>query len=98
MSNHIDKSSPNRWFYVKTNNVGIDSLICFGNAGQQFITEVETGEFLLDNFFTENELEIEVNDISNNSNYYKLSVENNNGKFLYPSNLYNEIEPPEIEE
>lgn len=98
MSNHIDKSSPNRWFYVTTNSVGIDSLICFGNAGEQFVTEVETGEFLLNDFFTENQLEIEVNNIANNTDYYKMSVEDNNGKFLYPSNLYEEIVPPEIEE
>ena len=94
MSNHIDKDSAKRWFYVQTNSTGEDSLICFGNAGEQFISVVDSGEFLLNDYLTENELQIEVNNIAGSNDYFKTSVETNNGKFLYPSGLYEEIPPP----
>lgn len=98
MSNHIEKDSPNRWFYVKTDAIGVNSLICFGYGGEQFQSIVESGSFLLNAFLSETELEAEVNIIADEIEYYKLSVETNNGKFLYPSGIYTEIEPPQIEE
>ena len=88
MSNHIDKDDPKRWFYVKNNNSGEESLILFGNAGLQFETEVETGQSTLQAYLTESELETAVNTIANDNEYYQNSIETESEKFQQPSGLY----------
>lgn len=88
MSNHIDKDDPNRWFYVKNANSGEESLVVFGNAGEQFVTEVETGESALESYLTENQLENAVNTIANDNEYYQNSIETESSKFQQPSGLY----------
>ena len=95
MSNHINKDDPKRWFYVQSDSSGESSLICFGFSGEQFISETITGQFLLEVYLTERELEIEVNLIAGSSNYYELAVENNSSKFQGPSTLYTPNIPPE---
>ena len=94
MSNHIDKDNPKRWFYVQQDATGESSLTCFGYSGDQFISETITGQFLLEAYLTERELEIEVNLIAGSSNYYELAVQNYSDKFCYPSTLYTANTPP----
>jgi hypothetical protein len=88
MSNHIDKNDPKRWFYVQNNGTGKNSLICFGNLGEVGGNELETGQAILTNFLTEQELENEVNDIAGDNEYYKNAVETESNKFMMPSNIY----------
>ena len=94
MSNHIDKDNPKRWIYVQQDATGESSLTCFGYSGDQFISETITGQFLLEAYLTERELEIEVNLIAGSSNYYELAVQNYSDKFCYPSTLYTANTPP----
>jgi len=88
MSNHIDKDNPNRWFYVQNNGTGKDSLIMFGNLGEVGQAELESGQSILINYLTEDELEIQVNIIANDNEYYKDQVESESTKFMMPSEKY----------
>jgi len=88
MSNHIDKDNPNRWFYVQNNGTGKDSLIMFGNLGEVNLGELISGQPIVISYFTEDELEIEVNIIANDSEYYKDQAESESNKFLMPSEKY----------
>ena len=98
MSNHIDKNDPKRWFYVQTDSSGESSLTCFGNSGAQFVSETITGQFSLEAYLTEKELETEVNTIAGNSEYYKNSVEGSFVKFQEPSGLYEPFPVPDLPE
>jgi hypothetical protein len=91
MSSHIDKDNPNRWFYVQNNGTGKDSLIMFGNLGEVNLGELISGQPIVVSYFTEQELETQVNIIANDNEYYKLSVELEGKKFLMPSGLYSPI-------
>jgi len=88
MSNHIDKDNPNRWFYVQDNGTGETSLILFGNLGEIDLSELVSGQAIVVSYFTEQELETQVNIIANDNDYYKLSVELESNKFMMPSGLY----------
>jgi len=104
MSNHVDKQDPKRWFYVQNNGTGQDSLICFGNLGEVGGNELETGQAIVTNFLTEEELQNAVNTIAEDTEYYKDAVELESAKFMMPSGLYeygariSEPEPEEFEE
>jgi len=101
MSNHIDKQDPKRWFYVQNNGAGETSLICFGNLGEVGGNELESGQSIVMNYLTEEELESAVNTIANNSEYYKDAVELESNKFMMPSGIYEygfQIVEPEPEE
>ena len=98
MSHGIHKDNPKRWFYIQDEGTRESSLIVFGNSGQQFISELITGQHIIVACLTEEELEIEVNLIANIADYYKTSVEDSNAKFQGPSELYEPIVPePEPE-
>ena len=88
MSNHIHKDDPNRWFIIQNNATGEESLILFGHAGDQGVNELVTGEPILLDYLTENEVEIKVNDIAGISDYYKDAVETGSPKFQLPSYKY----------
>ena len=88
MSHHIDKNDPKRWFIIQDNGTGEESIKVFGNAGDQGVTEVVTGQPVLFAYLTENELEVKVNDVTGIPDYYKDSVENSDGKFQMPSGIY----------
>ena len=88
MSNHINKDDPKRWFYIQNNESGESSLILFGNLGEVNQSMLETGQPILINYLTEDELQSAVNDIADDDQYYKNAVETENDKFMMPSNLY----------
>jgi hypothetical protein len=92
MSNHIHRNDPNRWFIIQNNATGEESLILFGHAGDQGVNELVTGEPILLDYLTEDELEIKVNDVTGISDYYKDAVESYSSKFQLPSGKYS---PPE---
>ena len=101
MSNHIDKDDPKRWFYVQDNGTGETSLILFGNLGEVGVSELESGQPIVVNYLTEQELESAVNTIADNSEYYKDAVELESNKFMMPSGIYEYgvgIADPEPEE
>ena len=101
MSNHIDKDDPKRWFYVQDNGTGETSLILFGNLGEVGVGELESGQPIVVNYLTEQELESAVNVISGDMEYYKNAVELESNKFMMPSNIYEygaQIVEPEPEE
>ena len=101
MSNQIDKDDPKRWFYVQDNGTGESSLILFGNLGEVDIAELISGQAIVMNYLTEQELETEVNIIAGNDEYYKDAVELESNKFMMPSGIYEyglQIVEPEPEE
>ena len=93
MSNHIHKNDPNRWFIIQDNETGEESLILFGSAGSQGVNELVSGQPILLDYLTEDELEIKVNEIADIPNYYKDAVESGSSKFQLPSGKY--ISPQE---
>jgi len=103
MSNHIDKEDPKRWFYVQDNGTGETSLILFGNLGEVDKGELITGQAILMNYLTEEELETQVNTIADDNEYYRNAVETESNKFMMPSEIYEygaqlvEPEPEEFE-
>jgi len=88
MSNHIDKNDLKRWFYVQDNGTSETSLIMFGNLGEVGVSELESGQPIVMNYLTEQELESAVNTIAEDTNYYKNAVETESPKFMMPSQLY----------
>lgn len=91
MSNHIDKDNPNRWFYVQNNGTGETSLIIFGNLGAIDLSELISGQPIVVSYLTEQELEIQINTIANDNEYYKNAVETESNKFMMPSGIYEAI-------
>ncbi len=85
--NTLDKNDPKRWFLVKDNGTGEESLQVFGYAGD-IGTEVQTNHPVLSNWLTEQELEEEVNSIAGSDSYYKDAVETESYKFQLPSQIY----------
>ena len=88
MSHHIDKNNPNRWFLVQTNGSGEESITVFGNLGVQGGCQLTTGQPVLFDYLTEQELETKVNDVAGDNEYYKNAVENDSPKFVVPSGIY----------
>ena len=88
MSSHIDNNDPKRWFYVQNNGTGENSLILFGNLGEVGVAELESGQPIVVNYLTEQELESAVNDIAGDTEYYKNAVETESAKFMMPSGIY----------
>ena len=88
MINSIGKNNPNRWFIIQDNGTGETSIIVFGNAGLQGVNELISGQPILLDYLTEDELEIKVNDVSGIADYYKDAVENESPKFQMPSQKY----------
>ena len=102
MSNHIDKDNPKRWFYIQTNGTGETSLIMFGNLGEINHAELQSGQSVISNYLTEQELETVINNIAEDTEYYKNAVETESEKFMMPSGIYEYgiqlVEPePELE-
>ena len=88
MSNHIDKNNPNRWALIQNNNTGKESIVSFGYVGEQGQTELETGLPNLTSYLTEQELETQVNVITEDNEYYKNAVETDSDKFFGVSGIY----------
>ena len=88
MINSIGKNNPNRWYISQNSGSGETSIIAFGNAGLVGINELITGQPILLDYLTEDELEIKVNDVSGIADYYKDAVENESLKFQMPSEKY----------
>lgn len=96
----ITKDDENRWFLVQKSRNLIQRLflrnetkiVVFGNAGPQYVTELDTGQPELETYFTETELESKVNEVAGDSNYYKEQAETEGNKFQGPSGLYPPIE------
>ena len=88
MSHSISKNNPNRWFLVQDSGTGESSIILFGSAGEQGVNQLVTGQPVLLDYLTEDELEIKVNDVTGISDYYKDAVESGSPKFQLPSGKY----------
>ncbi len=88
MSQHIDKDSPNRWALIQDNNTGEEGIISFGYIGEQGETELESGLPNVSSYLTEQELEIAVDTVAENNEYYKNAVETDSGKFFGVSGIY----------
>ena len=84
----ISKNNPNRWFIVQNNESGEESIVVFGNAGDQGATQLTTGQPILLNYLTETELQTKVNEVAGIPDYYKDAVELADNKFQQPSGLY----------
>ena len=84
----ISKNNPNRQFIVQNNELGEESIVVFGNAGDQGATQLTTGQPILLNYLTETELQTKVNEVAGIPNYYKDAVELADSKFQQPSGLY----------
>ena len=88
MSNHIDKDNPNRWVLIQNDSTGEQSIVSFGYIGEQGKTELETGLPTLSSYLTEQELEIAVDTVAEDNEYYKNAVETDSGKFFGVSGIY----------
>ncbi len=97
----INKDDPKRWFIVKKVGNTENDLILFGNAADG--TVLSTGQPELLQYLTEEELQIKVNEIAGENNYYEQAAMApwENSKFNGVSVIYGEHippipEPPEI--
>ena len=84
----ISKDNPKRWFIVQDNGTGEESIILFGNAGDQGVNVLVTGQPILRTYLSENTLESIVNTVANIPDYYKDSIETESEKFQGPSGEY----------
>ena len=57
--NTLEKDDPKRWFLVKDDGTGEESLQVFGYAGD-IGTEVQTNRAVLENWLTEEELQYQI--------------------------------------
>tara|TARA_Y100000310_G_scaffold186645_1_gene186792 strand:+ start:1166 stop:1459 length:294 start_codon:yes stop_codon:yes gene_type:complete len=96
MSNSISKNNPNRWFLIQDSGTGESSIIVFGKAGKQGVNQLVTGQPNLVTYLTEDELEIEVNNVAGIPNYYKDAVESGNDRFMGVSGKYTPTPPPDL--
>lgn len=86
----IEKNDPKRWFIVKKlENTG-DSIKGFGNSPMGDL--LSTGQPELLQYLTEEELQLEVNKISGQEEYYKLvaTAEVDSQKYIGISKIYGE--------
>ena len=83
---HISKTQENRWFIIQDNESGEPPIILFGHIPLEL--ELDTGQPNLTLFLTEDELEIEVNNIAGIVDYYKDTVESGSSKFQGESGKY----------
>ena len=88
MSEQINRDDPKRWFIIQNNESGEESIVVFGNAGDQGETELTTGQPILLSYLTETELQTKVNEVAGIPDYYKDAVELADDKFQKPSGLY----------
>ena len=88
MSHHIDKTDTDRWFCIETeqNIIQVFGQVNLGNR-------LDTGEFTLITYLTEDELEIYVNN-ELGANYYKDAVESSSEMFMGQSEKYSPTPPP----
>ena len=91
MSHHIDKTDTDRWFCIETEE---NIIHVFGNV--DLGNRLDTGEFTLITYLTEDELEIYV-DNELGANYYKDAVESSSEMFMGQSEKYSPTPPPPIE-
>tara|TARA_Y100000748_G_C15487530_1_gene485316 strand:- start:128 stop:424 length:297 start_codon:yes stop_codon:yes gene_type:complete len=82
----ITKDDPKRWVIVRFDTEGTDSLVLFGNLGEE--TQLESPRPIVLNYMTEQELETVVNEVADDENYYQNAVETENDKFMMPSGIY----------
>ena len=87
MARGINKDDPKRWVFVRTNEPGENSFVCFGNLGVVGTAGLSSRSPIIENYMTEDELETVVNTIAGSSTYYEDSVENSD-IFLLPSGKY----------
>ena len=98
MSHGIHKDDVNRWFLIYDTTPGEPGFVLFGYAGDLNVNELETGQANLADFFTEDELETNI-DTTAGADYYKDAVESRAPKFQGPSGKYEPVdEEPEPEE
>lgn len=91
MSHHIDKTDTDRWFCVETEE---DIIHVFGNVNLGNI--LDTGEFTLLTYLTEDDLETYVDSVLG-VDYYKDAVESSNEIFMGESGKYIPTPPPSPE-
>jgi len=86
----IEKNDPKRWFIVKKVENTSDSIKGFGNSPMGDL--LSTGQPELLQYLTEEELEIEVNKIAGQEEYYKLvaTAELDSEKYIGISKIYGE--------
>lgn len=91
MSHHIDKTDTDRWFCIETeeNIIHVFGQVDLGNR-------LDTGEFTLITYLTEDELEIYV-DNELGPDAYKDAVENGSELFMGESGKYIPTPPPSPE-
>ena len=82
MSHHIDKTNTDRWFCIETeeNIIHVFGQVDLGNV-------LDTGEFTLITYLTEDELEDYVDSILG-TNYYVIAVTTGNDIFMGTSGKY----------
>ena len=87
MSHHIDKTNTDRWFCIETeeNIIHVFGQVDLGNV-------LDTGEFTLITYLTEDELEDYVDSILG-TNYYVIAVTTGNDIFMGTSGKYPMPEP-----
>ena len=88
----IDKNNPKRWVLVQDNNIGINSFKCFGNIGEIGVVQLATNQPRVKTYMTEDEVEVEVNTITSDSNYYRNAVETSSPLFTGISGKYPPID------
>lgn len=90
----INKDDPKRWFIVKKVGNTENDLILFGNAPEGSV--LSTGQPELLQYLTEEELQIKVNEIAGDTNYYMLAATAPwiSNKFNGISGIYGEQIPP----
>ena len=82
----LTKTQANRWFIVQSADSGEPGIVLFGHIPLEL--QLETGQPNLTVFLTEDELEIEVNNITGITDYYKDTVESGSDKFQGESGKY----------
>jgi hypothetical protein len=82
MSHHIDKTDTDRWFCIETeqNIIHVFGQVNLGNR-------LDTGEFTLITYLTEDELEAYVDSVLG-TNYYVIAVTTGNDIFMGTSGKY----------
>ena len=96
----ILKDDAERWFIARQTTIGalfgitpnISRVKCFGNVPDE--SRLSTGQPVLEKFMTEEELQIRINQMAGDPNYYKNAVTTGNPIYNGVSGIYGPYYPP----